>query len=141
MRLYISPIVERANPRHASRRVNPVTVHALATEKAGVTRCQAVISSVMVGADRGKPRLPWAIVGVEATDWSAIEADASIGLLLLDENLDQVVPNNIKTRARNFGVITQSEANGVSTYRELINLVIGKHYPGVTIEQQFPALA
>jgi len=139
-RLYICQVVERANPKFASRPNNPITIHAIASEKIGITRCQAIIASQSNGANRGKALYNWTLCWVEADDWTDIEADFQIKLVRLNERLNDTVSSTIKNRIINLGVISISEAVIVNTFNDLLTLIIHKHYPNVDIAQTFPAL-
>lgn len=111
----------------------------------GVTRCRNLITGNTSGVNRGKPINTWCIAWIEvrqvgnppaddATVWAAIDAVSSnIHLAALD--LNATAPSATVNRIRTAGFFTQQEANTVTTYRSLLELILVKMMPnGVTVE-------
>jgi len=93
----------------------------------------ACIDNVPRGqVNEGRPRHNWTVLWAEAVDWSLADADSNI-LKLGDRTADPAilsrnVPNSIKTKLVQRGVLTLAEAALVTTVRSLLRLLIKKHY-------------
>lgn len=119
----------------------------------GIGRVRAMISSnTASGPGQGTPRNNWAACWVEqavqtanpdtwtpADDdpalWATVDADQA-NVFLGDFPLDDPAPTQVIQRARQRGFLTQQEANSVSggTFRDLLNLIVRKHYPNASAE-------
>lgn len=131
-RIYVSPIIGTGTDEDPQR--------ALICDLAGVIRCRSAIATIDSGTQRGKPSLGWALVYVDATDWTAIEGSNQVFLVRLDESFDSAMSSQVKTRIRQSGALTQAELDTVSTYREALLMLLQKHYPNATLHDQFPEL-
>ena len=104
----------------------------------GVTRARAMISSDMsTGSNRGKPKEVWCAAWIEvrqvdgaddASVWAVVDADTE-NIFLGDLPLDDPAPSGVIQRMRQGGIITQQEANTITTYRSMIRLIVQKIYP------------
>jgi hypothetical protein len=95
----------------------------------------ACISSVTEQGhrDRGKPRLPWALVACETDDWSAVEADARC-VRVADDELGEPLPEPTKERLRSDRVITTQERAAIVSRRDAVERLLQQHYPEQTVD-------
>ncbi len=129
-RIYLSP-VEWVAVGASGGPENVVRIR----ERAGVVGCR---STVATNPD-GTAQFDWAICWVQATDWADIESEpAFVNLADLEADtakLDRPLPNQIKVRLVNADIITRDKANAISTIRDLIRVLIQKHYGAGTDER------
>jgi len=130
-RLYVCPIIGDGSGEN--------NIRSAATDKPGVITCRSAIASIMTGPNRGKPKYPWTICWVQADDWTAIEADSSF-ILLSDrevDSLEKTIDANKKTVLKTSRIISQQESDTINTDRDIIRLLVKKHYPHTDEKGQF----
>ena len=125
-------------------------------DKVGVTRVRAVIASneepvVIPDPDnpekgpafserKGAPTFLWTVCFVQATGWGGVVTDPECVLLVnlaTGQGLDKVnaLPNAAdKANFQAHGALSLIEAESLADLRAGIELMIGKHYPGHTME-------
>ena len=94
---------------------------------AGVKRWTACIDNIARGqVSAGTPRLNWTVLWVDATNWTAIEANTAF--IRLPALVDLSISPVVKTRLRTLGALTTTEAATLTEPRQLLRLLVRKHY-------------
>lgn len=136
-RIYISPVVYTETVINGEvYKENVVTICTLP----GVIRCRSAVATEPTGTNRGRSSLGWSIVYVDASDWTAIEANNQVFLVRLDESFDTVMSQPVRNRIIQAGALTAQEMPAGMTYKQALLALLRKHYPEATLHAQFPEL-